>query len=206
MPGHESQFRAKCWFVASITFQAVALFFHFGCGHLNTPSYRDEVGDYVPQGEYSSPKELYDSDLLIKSSNSLPEQHFILKWPLKEIYINQGFIAKGSRQHSGVDLRGRRGDPIYSAHPGTVIYAGSRFRGYGRMVIVEYNEHWATLYAHLNKINVKTGAKVKAGQKIGSMGRSGRASGVHLHFELMHNKIPVDPIPFLARAKTVRTQ
>jgi murein DD-endopeptidase MepM/ murein hydrolase activator NlpD len=191
------------WLVASIVFQLSMVFVHFGCGTLKTSTYREDIGEYIPQGEFSSPKELYESDRVIKTPTQLPEKDFSLLWPLKKLHINQGFVESGKKEHHGLDLRGRLGTPIYAAHPGTVIYAGSRFRGYGKMVIIEYNQKWATLYAHLNKLKVKNGDIVVAGQKIGTMGRTGRASGVHLHFELLHDKIPIDPIPFLARSDTV---
>jgi murein DD-endopeptidase MepM/ murein hydrolase activator NlpD len=65
------------------------------------------------------------------------------------------------------------------------------------MILLEYNDKWATLYAHLDRSRVKNGQEVKAGDVIGEMGRTGRATGVHLHFELMRDKQPIDPMPFL---------
>ena len=97
----------------------------------------------------------------------------------------------------GVDLAGKRGYRIYAAHDGIVVYAGRGFRGYGNMILLEYDGQWATLYAHLDGFRVKTGDRVSTGQTIGTMGRTGRATGVHLHFELLKKKQPVDPLPYL---------
>lgn len=127
-----------------------------------------------------------------------PDKPFELHWPIREIKINQRFsLWKKKRAHQGIDLGGSRGIPILAAHTGVVVYAGRAFKGYGKMVLVEYNGEWATLYAHLHKINVKEGQTVDPGEQLGTMGRTGRATGVHLHFELMQNKQPVDPLLFL---------
>jgi murein DD-endopeptidase MepM/ murein hydrolase activator NlpD len=84
-----------------------------------------------------------------------------------------------------------------------VIYAGNGFGGYGNMVLVEYNNEWATLYGHLESIAVREGRIVKAGDPLGGMGATGHATGVHLHFELMHNREPVDPLTLLTKGKKV---
>jgi len=172
------------------------------CGHFQGPEYdKPEYsggGDYAPQSEFSTPEEVYSSDDVLKTSpQSIERGPFRLIWPARSMSINRGFSSAGRRPHLGLDVGGRRGDAVYAAHDGTIVYAGSKFRGYGRMIILEYNGTWATLYGHLNRFRVKTGQEVKTGQVIGEMGRTGRASGVHLHFELIKNKQPVDPVPYL---------
>ncbi|MCB0384660.1 MAG: M23 family metallopeptidase, partial [Bdellovibrionales bacterium] len=99
--------------------------------------------------------------------------------------------------HQGIDLAGALNSPVLSAHDGIIVYAGRGFKGYGKMILVEYNHMWATLYAHLNRYKIKTGEWVTRGQLIGLMGRTGRVSGVHLHFELLKDKQPVDPLSML---------
>jgi murein DD-endopeptidase MepM/ murein hydrolase activator NlpD len=84
-----------------------------------------------------------------------------------------------------------------AAHPGTVIYTGREFKGYGRLVIVEASNGFASLYAHLDKIQVQEGSTIRQGAIIGLMGRSGHATGVHLHFEIRKDKDPLDPITYL---------
>jgi murein DD-endopeptidase MepM/ murein hydrolase activator NlpD len=80
-----------------------------------------------------------------------------------------------------------------------VIYAGKEFRGYGQMVLIESGEGWATLYAHFDKILISEGQKVTQGQLLGAMGRTGRATGVHLHFEIRKDRGPIDPLPLLQK-------
>ncbi|MNT63355.1 Murein DD-endopeptidase MepM [compost metagenome] len=65
------------------------------------------------------------------------------------------------------------------------------------MILVESGNGWATLYAHFDKILVSEGQKVRKGEILGAMGRTGRATGVHLHFEIRKNRGPVDPLPLL---------
>jgi murein DD-endopeptidase MepM/ murein hydrolase activator NlpD len=90
-----------------------------------------------------------------------------------------------------------------AAHDGVVIYAGRDFRGFGKMVLIEGAYGWASIYAHFSKINVKTGEKVHQGQILGGMGRTGRATGVHLHFELRKKKGPVDPLLYLPASEAL---
>ena len=117
-------------------------------------------------------------------------------WPVDEARVSRGFKA-ARKAHWGIDLANARGTRILSAERGRVIYVGKQFRGYGNLVVIEHDEEWATLYAHLDKFLVKEGQQVEQGQPVGLMGRTGRASGVHLHFEMRRNRAPVNPLSFL---------
>jgi murein DD-endopeptidase MepM/ murein hydrolase activator NlpD len=130
-----------------------------------------------------------------------PRAPFKLVWPVENVHINRGFHPPSDPAHEGIDLSGRRGYPIMAAHEGVVIYSGQDFHGYGKMILIEYNHEWATLYGHLDQISVRQGQLVTPGDLIGRMGATGHASGVHLHFELMHNRTPTDPLPFLMHPK-----
>jgi murein DD-endopeptidase MepM/ murein hydrolase activator NlpD len=118
-------------------------------------------------------------------------------WPVDEARLSRGFLLGLKRPHWGLDLAAKRGTPILASEAGIVIYTGKGFRGYGNLIVIEHGEDWATLYAHLDKISVEEGAHVERGQKIGAMGRTGRASGVHLHFEIRNNRQPVNPLAYL---------
>ena len=99
--------------------------------------------------------------------------------------------------HRGVDLRAAYGEPIGAADAGTVVFAGDQ-RGYGQTVVVEHANGVRTRYAHLSSLMTEAGAEVKAGEAIGRAGRSGRATGTHLHFEVTQDGRPVDPHTFVA--------
>jgi murein DD-endopeptidase MepM/ murein hydrolase activator NlpD len=98
--------------------------------------------------------------------------------------------------HRGVDLRAAYGEPIGAADAGTVVFAGEQ-RGYGQTVVVEHAGGVRTRYAHLSSLTTEAGADVKAGDTIGRAGKSGRATGTHLHFEVTKNGHQVDPHTFV---------
>lgn len=135
-----------------------------------------------------------------------PQQDFYLQWPVGKVKLSQAFRPGRNPNHDGLDLTQYLNAPIYSAHEGYVVYTGNKYRGYGNMIIIQYSDRWATLYAHLNKIDVKEGELVEMGKKIGRMGRTGRATGVHLHFELLKNKLPVDPLEYLPYNRSVASE
>jgi murein DD-endopeptidase MepM/ murein hydrolase activator NlpD len=164
------------------------------------------TADHSESDHFASPDDIYKSDDILKKKHQLIRGPFHLQWPVQKMMLTRGFSNRRKHTHLGLDLKGKKGSPILAAHDGTVIYAGSGFRGFGKMIVLEYDQTWATLYGHLNKFNVKTGAEVKAGSVIGFMGRTGHATGVHLHFELMRDKLPIDPAPFFKNSDAVAQQ
>lgn len=146
----------------------------------------------------------YEPLALVESVNK--EVHtsgFYYDWPVDRARFTRGFIPKRPRPHLGVDLAGPKGTPILSAQKGIVIYAGRDFRGFGKMILIEASNGWASLYAHLDKIKVKEGDSVDQGDLIGTMGNTGRTTGTHLHFEIRKNKLPVDPLLYLPQGHKV---
>ena len=107
------------------------------------------------------------------------------EWPVDQARLTRGFLPHARpRPHLGLDLASKKGTPVLSASDGHVIYAGSGFRGFGRFIIIEHEGDWASFYGHLDKILIKQGEFIKKGTLIGKMGRTGRATGTHLHFEI----------------------
>ena len=122
----------------------------------------------------------------------------VFQSPLKEYKLTQKFSARKSPPHLGLDLKAPFGAPVFSSHAGRVIYAGRGLSGYGNVVVLEHaSRRWASLYAHLDSFVVKTGETAPKGVFIGTVGRTGRATGPHLHFELLRDKKAVDPLLFL---------
>lgn len=100
--------------------------------------------------------------------------------------------GKGSRFHQGVDIRAPRGSEIFALQQGTVTRA-SRYNAYGNCVEVTHPDGKMTRYAHMDKILVQAGQKVDAGSLIGLVGKTGRTTGYHLHFEVWIAKKTQDP-------------
>jgi len=99
--------------------------------------------------------------------------------------------------HRGIDLAAGRGTPICAPAAGEVVAVGRR-GGYGNLVEIDHGNGVVTRYAHLHAYLVKRGDTVAPGERIGLMGRSGRATGVHLHYEVLVDDRPVDPAGLLA--------
>jgi len=98
--------------------------------------------------------------------------------------------------HKGVDLSAPKGADVFAALDGQVVAAG-RHRQYGNFVVLDHGNGVVTLYAHHNRNFVKEGEVVRRGQKIAEVGRTGNATGPHLHFELRLEGLPQNPLPYL---------
>lgn len=111
-------------------------------------------------------------------------------------YRSNPFHGGGSEFHSGIDIRGNIGDPIKSTAKGKVSFAGWS-QGYGNCIRIKHDHGYETLYGHLSAINVRTGEKINAGEKIGELGSTGRSTGPHLHYEVRYLGQPINPERFL---------
>ena len=116
------------------------------------------------------------------------------KLPLKTYKITQKYKPYKKTPHLGIDLKANQGTPVLSIERGRVVYVGRQFTGYGKVIIIEHDSYWTSLYAHLNSFSVQLGEKVKKGQKIGAVGGTGRTTGTHLHLELFYKKKNINPL------------
>jgi hypothetical protein len=99
--------------------------------------------------------------------------------------------------HPAIDIAATEGTPITTADGGVASFAGWDDEGYGYLVVVEHNDGWTSLYAHLSEISVEAGQTLRQGDLLGKAGATGAATGPHLHFELRHWNQPVDPLSYL---------
>ncbi len=116
-------------------------------------------------------------------------------WPVNGPVVSP-FGMRWGRLHAGVDIAVPAGTPIRAAASGTVAMAGW-MGGYGQYTCIQHGGGVATCYAHQSSIGVGSGASVKQGQVIGSVGCTGHCFGDHLHFEVRINGSPVDPMGYL---------
>ena len=98
----------------------------------------------------------------------------------------------------GVDISGKAGQKIAAAADGDVVYSGSGLLGYGKLIIIKHNDTFLSAYAHNEKLHAGEGDKVKAGQKIATMGLGNKGRPI-LHFEIRKNGTPVNPLQHLPR-------
>ena len=105
-------------------------------------------------------------------------------------------IYKVTKYHSGMDFAASKGTDVYASGDGVVVELERNYWGYGNVVTIDHGYGYQTRYAHLSKFAVKKGQKVKRGQLVGYVGSTGKATGPHLHYEVLKNEKQVDPIHF----------
>ncbi|CAI8214835.1 MAG TPA: peptidase M23 [Flavobacteriaceae bacterium] len=105
-------------------------------------------------------------------------------------------FTKKRKMHYGMDFTASRGTPIYASGNGVVKRADNRSAGYGKHIRIDHGFGYVSLYAHLNKYNVKRGQKVKRGDIIGYVGSTGRSVGPHLHYEILKDGRKINPLNF----------
>lgn len=132
------------------------------------------------------------------SMAALPLGKPVYKYSLSSSFGNRSDpIETRIAQHKGVDLSAAVGSRISAPAAGKVVYAGFNNGGYGNLVEISHGNGFVTKYAHLNKIYVKKGDLVTYNQAIGEVGRTGRATGSHLHYEVLYNGRNVNPLTFI---------
>jgi murein DD-endopeptidase MepM/ murein hydrolase activator NlpD len=127
---------------------------------------------------------------------NMPASNGILAWPVASHKISSRYGYRSMGNHSGLDIESPVGAPIAAAADGTVVFA--EYSGsYGNLIKIDHDGTMVTWYAHLQAYAVNVGDKVKRGQMIGSVGRTGRSTGPHVHFEVRFNGIHTDPVYYL---------
>lgn len=142
----------------------------------------------VNQTVYIGTKKIYSSDKNGTAS---------MLWPVQRVagsYVSS-YMGDG-RGHKGMDIVAKAGTPVYAAAAGTVTFAGYS-SGYGNYIIISHGNGLETLYGHNSALYVSKGDKVAAGESIAAVGRTGNATGNHVHFEVHVNGAVVNPVPYI---------
>ena len=130
------------------------------------------------------------------SLRSLPIGYPVLGRITSTYGLRKNPFGSGYEFHAGIDIEAPQGTPVKVTADGIVVFADT-YGNYGKTVIVKHASDYSTLYAHLSQIEVRVGQRVSAGQIIGRVGSTGRSTGPHLHYEIIINNRPIDPIKFL---------
>jgi murein DD-endopeptidase MepM/ murein hydrolase activator NlpD len=104
-------------------------------------------------------------------------------WPASNHYLSGNDFWSG---HLAIDIAAGTGAPIYAADAGVVVFAGWNSNGYGNVVMIDHQNGYHTLYAHLSSLAVSCGSSAAQGQVIGYAGSTGNSTGPHLHFEVRY--------------------
>lgn len=139
-------------------------------------------------------KSLFDSDVAVTDTNDSFKNNGI--WPTDARYLTSYFGWRWGSFHSGTDIAGSVGTPIYAFKDGVVTYSGWA-SSYGYMIKIDHGNGYSTWYAHCSSLIVNIGDTVKQGQKIGLMGSTGFSTGSHLHFEVRINGVPVNSLAYI---------
>lgn len=118
----------------------------------------------------------------------------VWRWPTQGQLI--GRFVGGDQTQQGINIAGNSGQPVAAAAEGVVVYSGAGLVGYGELIILKHSNEWLSAYAHNRRRLVAEGAKVRAGEVIAEMGRTGAIRDM-LHFEIRRNGKPVDPLALL---------
>ena len=164
--------------------------------------------DGLPAGDLKL--ELANLDRNLNRLESLQESitRVPLAAPLTSYYITSSYgkrkdpMTNRWSAHYGVDLGGPVKSPVFSTAAGKVTYAGWKGR-YGRLIEIDHGLGLKTRFAHLSKVLVKVGQEVKFHEKIGLLGSTGRSTGPHLHYEVVFNNKPLNPLKFIRAGKYV---
>ncbi|MBU1540176.1 MAG: M23 family metallopeptidase [Alphaproteobacteria bacterium] len=108
--------------------------------------------------------------------------------------------GQAARNHAGVDIAAPSGTGVYVSAEGSVLRTGYEPAGYGRFVEIRHPNGMTTLYGHLSRLDVASGDRLEAGERIGLVGSTGRSTGPHLHFEVRRGDRQINPVKVMGRA------
>lgn len=126
--------------------------------------------------------------------------------PIRKGWMSSRFGMRTSpfngrqEKHEGVDFAGKMGSPVIAVAGGVVTWASARY-GYGNLVEINHGNGLVTRYGHNSELLVSEGDRVRKGQQIAKMGSSGRSTGPHVHFEVIKNGRPVDPVTYIQASR-----
>jgi murein DD-endopeptidase MepM/ murein hydrolase activator NlpD len=131
-----------------------------------------------------------------------------LKFPVSGGILASPFGHRWGRLHRGLDIAAALGTPVLACADGRVMFTGSRkrFRSYGNTVLIDHGKGVYTYYAHLNDVNVIKNQRVRRGQKIATIGNSGRSTGPHLHLEVRVANNMFNPLAYFSPIELARTR
>lgn len=143
-----------------------------------------------------------------KIISTIADSSFVMppmSMPIKDISYPQVGASVGKRmnpflkvyvQHSGIDMIATRGTDVYATADGVVAEGTGKSKSDGNMVVISHPGGYSTVYSHLDNVNVSRGQKVKRGQKIGTVGMTGKAYAPHLHYSVLKDGETVDPVHY----------
>lgn len=126
-----------------------------------------------------------------------PKKPTMFDWPVQGKIIGSYGLSATGKRNDGVNIAAPVGTPVRAAADGEIVYRGSELEGYGNLILIKHEDGYVTAYAHNDAMLVKKGDRVRQGQVIAKVGKSGAANEPQLHFEIRQNLKSVDPVALL---------
>ncbi len=127
----------------------------------------------------------------------LPQSGKGFMWPVKGVMISS-FGAKAKGYHNdGINISAKLGSYVRAAESGVVVHAGSKIKGFGKLILIRHSGGWITAYAHNSALLIKKGQHIKRGQAISRVGQTGGVNRPQLHFEMRKGSRAINPVPYL---------
>tara|TARA_X000000950_G_scaffold91729_1_gene115470 strand:+ start:75 stop:962 length:888 start_codon:yes stop_codon:yes gene_type:complete len=119
-------------------------------------------------------------------------------WPIKGKLISKYGKSNDGFFNDGININSKLNQKVSASNDGVIIYSGNEIPGYGNLILIKHSQNWITAYAHLAKVSIEKGDKVKKGQIIGLVGKTGNVRKPQLHFEIRKGKEAVNPLNYLS--------
>ncbi len=120
-------------------------------------------------------------------------------WPVRGTVLSHYGAKTAGLYNDGINISAALNTSVVAAENGVVAYAGNEVRGMGNLIIIQHADGWMTVYAHMNSMTVRRGARVTVGQKIGAVGKTGKVTTPQLHFEIRKGTKAYNPINYLKK-------
>jgi murein DD-endopeptidase MepM/ murein hydrolase activator NlpD len=133
------------------------------------------------------------------AESTAPRTSGRFEWPVMGRVISGYGPKPGGEHNDGINIAVPAGTPVRAAEDGTVVYADNELKGFGNLLLVRHKDRWMTAYAHLDRMAVKSGDKVKRGQTIGTVGATGTVDKPQLHFEVRRGTEALNPEIYMQR-------
>ena len=146
---------------------------------------------------HAQPKQKISSDPTQKLPKISARSSSKFSWPVRGKVLSQYGAKSGGLFNDGINIGAARGTKVGAAENGVVAYAGNEVKGMGNLIIIQHSGGWMTVYAHLDTMSVRRGAKVSVGQKIGTVGATGKVDVPQLHFEIRKGTKAYNPSSYL---------
>lgn len=149
--------------------------------------------------EKSVPVKKISSDPSKKLPKITARSSSVFSWPLRGRILSDYGAKPNGLFNDGINIAAAKGSAVKAAENGVVAYAGNEVKGMGNLIIIQHDAGWMTVYAHMDSMNVKRGAKVAVGQQIGVVGETGKVDTPQLHFEIRKGTKAYNPSSYLKK-------